>query len=501
MKYFTLPLTFFFISITLYAQTAQEEFEKFKQAQKAAFSNYAKESKSNYEHFRDSVNAEYAEFMRKAWEAFYAVDGTPAPQSPEPDEPTVAEPYKQSSSESLPIERISLALEPEQQSLRPISSLSFATENEDPSSSEIPNLSNPANYKFLFYNTECYVNLDISLLFSLPDASENSIAQIWENLSNNMSDNLIISCLKLREQLNLCDWGYMQLLKTLSENFLGKGSNEAVLLQMYILTQSGYKVRIARTPINRLTLLVPFREILYQYSFLELDNIKYYFMNKEMKSGKYYVFNHEFPREQYFVWRATLPRLAEKLNPPKSFFAKKYPEASASIQTNQNLLDFYNDYPLIFHWNLYVRTGLSESVKQKLYPALRSAIENKTNLEAAELLLNFCQTAFDYQTCKKQFGYDRPFFADENFFFPYNNFNHRATFFALLIKDLLHLEVILLSYAEHLAVAVHFPENIEGDYFNLNGKKFIMCDPTYINAHIGMTIDKLKKTGAEIIKI
>ena len=335
---------------------------------------------------------------------------------------------------------------------------------------------------------------------NLHDVSEQSVAKAWKILSEKQYDALISDCLTLRDQLNLSDWGYYQLLKILSEKFLGTASNEAVLLQMFILTQSGYKVRIARTN-NQLALLIPFRQNIYSYVYLSINGMKYYVMNKELKAQSYYICNQEFPKEQYFSWQTEQPRLTEKLTASKTFASARYPEISATIQTNQNLIDFYNNYPLSSEWNLYAFTGLSETVKRTLYPVLQRAIAGKTKTEAAGMLLNFLQTSFAYQTDAEQFGYERPFFADESYFYPYNNCKDRAIVYSILIQELLGLEIVMLHYPNHLATAVHFLENVNGDYLMVDGKKFVVCDPTYIGANIGMAMDNCKRVQAKVIKL
>ena len=54
------------------------------------------------------------------------------------------------------------------------------------------------------------------------------------------------------------------------------------------------------------------------------------------------------------------------------------------------------------------------------------------------------------------------------------------------------LDVVFLHYEGHLATAVAFDEDISGDYIKLNGKKYLVCDPTYINAPIGMEMPNLQ---------
>jgi queuine/archaeosine tRNA-ribosyltransferase len=53
----------------------------------------------------------------------------------------------------------------------------------------------------------------------------------------------------------------------------------------------------------------------------------------------------------------------------------------------------------------------------------------------------------------------------------------------------------------HLATAVRFTENISGDYLMIDGKKFLVCDPTYIGADIGMAMDDCKHVQAIVVKI
>ena len=73
--------------------------------------------------------------------------------------------------------------------------------------------------------------------------------------------------------------------------------------------------------------------------------------------------------------------------------------------------------------------------------------------------------------------------------------------FSILVGELLGLDVVLLNYPEHLATAVCFNENVEGDYFLLDGKRYVVCDPTYIGSHVGEAMPNLKNTKATIIKL
>jgi hypothetical protein len=58
---------------------------------------------------------------------------------------------------------------------------------------------------------------------------------------------------------------------------------------------------------------------------------------------------------------------------------------------------------------------------------------------------------------------------------------------------------VLVYYPGHLATAVAFPTIEKGDCIILNGKRFTICDPTYIGAPVGATMPKMNNQSAQVI--
>lgn len=104
------------------------------------------------------------------------------------------------------------------------------------------------------------------------------------------------------------------------------------------------------------------------------------------------------------------------------------------------------------------------------------------------MLLKFLQYDFDYSTDEDQFGYEKPFFLEENFVYPANDCEDRSILFSYLVRNLLGLDVILLNYPNHVATAVCFNEDVPGDSVWFCGRRFTVCDPTYIGSYAGMTM-------------
>ena len=148
---------------------------------------------------------------------------------------------------------------------------------------------------------------------------------------------------------------------------------------------------------------------------------------------------------------------------------------------------------------MYANTPLSQEAKSSLYPALKSVVTGKSQIDAVNRLLNFVQTAFVYEYDDKVWGYDRAFFADETLFYPYCDCEDRSILFSRLVRDLLGLKVVLIYYPGHLATAVHFSENVTGDYVAINGTRYVICDPTFIGAPVGRTMPDMDNATAKVI--
>lgn len=91
------------------------------------------------------------------------------------------------------------------------------------------------------------------------------------------------------------------------------------------------------------------------------------------------------------------------------------------------------------------------------------------------------------------------FFADETLYYPSCDCEDRAILFTRLIRDLLGLKTALIYYPGHLASAVCFTENVAGDYLLLEDNRYLICDPTYINAPVGKTMPDMDNKKAKVI--
>lgn len=301
----------------------------------------------------------------------------------------------------------------------------------------------------------------------------------------------------------MCDWAYLNLLSSFSKAIYGT-TNEATMLTSYIFSQSGYKMRIGRNR-QHLYLLYASEHGIYEIPYFNIDDLNFYPF--ECNETQLEICDASFPQEKPLsLFIPQNPKFEYKASDLRTLTSKRYPNVQVQIQVNENLIDFYNTYPasevngnFMTKWAMYANTPLDEHVKEKLYPALMDKINGLSQLDAVNKLLNWVQTAFVYEYDDKVWGHDRAFFSEETLYYPYCDCEDRAILFTRLVRDLLGLQTILVYYPGHLACAVCFTDKVAGDYILLDGKRFVITDPTYIGAPVGNTMPDMDNTQASVI--
>lgn len=462
-----------------------QSFKEYEQMMNSSFSKFQEQSDKQYEDFYKRANAQYADFLKKTWKEFKV-----EPQIPEPKPNPPVQPVYKPQENVLPQTKIPTANIPPHVTIPQAKPLK-----------PIPVTAVPERkMQVKFFGADFSIRADkAELEIELEDDSENSVSEGWSTLSDGRVNALINDCLSVREQFKLCDWAYYELLQQITKDIYGSDSSrEAIVLQAYIMTQSGYQVRFGRTREN-LLLLMSTNSTVYATPYVFIDGAKFYAMGKAAES--IYVCDFKFPGESVLSLKVkSLPILPVDTIRGRELHSPKIGDAKIVVNHNRNLINFLNTYPRCSIDN-FVASSLDSLTKQTLYPVLKGLIANKTEEQAANILIDFVQSAFDYKVDDEQFGEERTLFANETLYYPYSDCEDRSLLFATLIRDLLGLDVVLLDYPEHIATAVCFNQEIDGDCMNINGKTYLICDPTYIGAEIGICMPKYRELGAQVVAV
>ena len=472
-----------------------EEYNAAKEKNSDSLTQFRTKAQQNFDAFRKKANEEYAQFMENAWKQMQVHRAQPRPQEPKPKTPPTVVPSKEDP--------------PKMEKLPPAKPNPMPFQNVVPKPKpvpvpEIPDIPEPRSdepvMSFDLYGTRCSVHADSKMRISMSKPTEKEAANVWRQLSGGEYDGLLHDCLDLKQRMELGDWGFVDLTKTVAAAIQGRECNESRLIQMWLLVQSGMQVRLALQN-NAFVILLPLQEETYNYSYVNLDGGKYYVLYKQ-SDDDVIVCDIKYPKEHMPTLKMQrLPKFDMQRTPTRSFSAKHFATIQAQVSVNKNLIAFLNNYPASTRWEQYSAASLSNEVKQALYPMLREQLKGKSEKQKVNMLLDFMQYAFDYATDQQQFGRERPLYGDESFFYPYNDCEDRAILFSILVRELVGLDVVLVYYPGHLAAAVCFKDDVSGDYFNYKGRKYVVCDPTYIGATAGMAMPNFKIASATIIEI
>lgn len=491
-------LSVFLACICLSASAQVDEFQK-------AYDEFRNQAKQEYEDFRKKANEEYAEFVRKAWAEHKTLPAVPVPI--EKDVPPVV---IKDEDKKRPIEDTPVVIDEEIDIPAP-------TPQPKPFSPIKENEGQDVYHSFILYGTEMNVRLEDSQKFKLAKLELNEIASAWEKFSADGFNNTIRDCLELRIKHQLCDWAYLRMLDELSASFLGKGTNEAELLKAFLYCQSGYQMRLAMAN-NNLYMLYASQHFMFDKPCWKIDDIFYYADNCDAE--QIHICEASFPHEQALsLYVPNEQGLAPSKSASRTLQSEDVSWLKVGVSENENIIKFCNDYPsscigdnFMTRWAMYANMPLNNDTKEELYPqfvaffnALKQSFEeNGTDMQnlapaCVDLICHWIQTAFVYEYDDKVWGGDRAFFADETLYYPYCDCEDRSILLTRMVRDLLGLKCALVYYPGHLATAVALGENIMGDFIRINGTKFIVCDPTYIGAPIGMTMPGMDNQSAKVI--
>ncbi len=486
-------LILLFISIgSLYAQedgwlidtawTEQDNFDKFKQ-----------QSEKKFQDFRDSINMRFARALEEEWSLFKVDKPQPLPVRPKPTTPpdTVGE---NKGNNRLPEGDVvpSPQKAPEKPKVLP---LPIDTNNMEKTS-------------IMFYNANIALEIpqkDKIKKCILTNTDEQGVSMFWQQMTKNNLQSCINRLLLQQQKLNLNDWAVYEMTLNLAKTMFSD-ANRQVAATVFLMNQMEYNVKIARTD-KGLACLLAIDCTVYSTPYVKIEGKKYYIFlpNNEQRKLDGDIYSYTCNMENA-VLPLDMSISKSPLLPVKKTSSNRYVRtvnnSTVEIETNENIIDFYKNYPQV-EITFYANAMISHELKDNIDKYFVAMVKGQSTYQAVSVLLNYMQYGFDYATDQEQFGYEKPFFFEENFFYPKNDCEDRAILFSYLVRYILKLDVVLLDYPDHIATAVCFPENfnVTGDYFIHKGKKYYVCDPTYIGASVGMSQPSYINVNAKILEL
>ena len=432
---------------------------------------------ADYNGFRNDIISNYAHFLGEAWEKYKAFKGEKRFPDKKPSTPQKA-PDGKEGQHSVPKDitpQVTIPMPPEP--------------DRSPIGKGVPTAIDPMAEKIAFPFYGIRMKATKIKVRPLASAREKDISECWTYMQDDRVYDKVAPSLKLFIRgAELSDWLVFVLVRHYADAICPNDPNTAITLSHYILANMGFDIRLGRTG-NDLVLLVPFEQMLYSRSYLEIDGRKYFvFFNDTTTTGLEIggISTCAIPRGTKLGKTINLTLIAPYMDTGKS---RPFELTANGITVSGSIDEMAKNISKEFPQTdipVYAASCLDSKFRKQLVEQIKEQVGGMSQKDAANAILRFIQLAFKYKTDVEQFGYEKAFFVEENFIYPANDCEDRAILFAFLVRNILHLDVHLLYYPGHEATAVAFTDaGINGDGYMYEGKRFTICDPTYIMASVG----------------
>lgn len=542
MRYvFFAIFSFLFLSSFAQDDEYQKMIDAFKKEQMDMINQSKKEMadlEKEYQDYVTKINAEYAEFIRKSWQLYEEFVNQDLSMSlPKIKQVPVADKSKLTDIKSNEVQYKTV------ENLPQISDVSSVNNGENSTShsasdnyvvrkvvtnngvknvntiADFPSyvkskITAASNVSIDFYGKKLDFEVDEKLRLAHKGIKESDVADYFVEISTMTQETSFLwkQIDDYVKELGLNEWGYFCLLRSLSENIFSDIDNR-VLFNFYMLrNEGGFKVKVARgKDSNKLTLLAAIdnKKEVYSYTFFRFNEgdasqLKYYSIYGGGNSNES-IYTYDFNEQDKNLKQMELD-FYRQLNMGKCDVKRvlNFEKINSKIELpyNSSHIAYLNDVPMTV-FPIYFASPISIEAQTIFNQKLNEIKQQYSAVQFIDILLNFVQTAFDYKTDEQQFGYEKYFYPEEVIAYPYSDCEDRSALFAWLVTNYTDAKVVGLQYEGHLATAVCFGDNVDvkGDMFSYAGKKYYVCDPTYINASIGMTMPQFKDKMPKIIKM
>lgn len=317
-------------------------------------------------------------------------------------------------------------------------------------------------------------------------------AALWDSLSNTRIQPTLDEVNKVRRAAKLDDWGHVALWQELARALLPGKSGEQNLLLWHFLVKAGVDVRLGYSS-DQIYLFVAVKQPVFSTSYIKIGDRTYYALlsadyGKGLQRFKTYDKNYPAPLQALDLTGASTGFTRAKVVQKKVGFQYQGRTVDIRFDYDDRLVRYLSAFPQL-GFELYFATDGSPAAKNPLLNELRRRIHGMNEEAALNFLLAFVQKGFEYKTDEDQFGREKYFFVEETLFFPYSDCEDRSAMFAWLVRELLGLKTVGLHYPGHMTTGVAM-KTVKPGWASVEwkGQRYVIADPTYINAGIGMAM-------------
>ncbi|WP_229855226.1 hypothetical protein [Candidatus Sulfurimonas marisnigri] len=443
-----------------------------------SFSDFKKSQSKSFNTYKDERDNAFDNYLKGQWNAYEVYTGEPLYEERKPKEIT---PSKSKITKpvgpkiTIKIKK-RVELKPEIEKIEP---------KQEP-------LVKAKDISFDFYGAQ----LEFDIPSGIKQANyyphnQKGITSFFSSAASSAYDSFISEIGKVSKNMNLNDWGIYLLITKISDSIFTNQDNSK-LLSWFIFNKMGYAVKVGLAK-QHIVLMHYSDKIIYSTPNYSFSDKKYYAISNYDKGsiGRVFSYRQDYPgsTKPFDLSLLSLPKLPFNIKTKTLNFKQFGDEYSVSFEYNKNLIDFMDTYPQA-DYQTYFNAPMESKTFEDVALSLKKYIDGRKASDAMNFVLAFVQKSFKYERDNEQFGREKVMFAEETLFFDKSDCEDRAVLYTYLMKELFHVPVIGLKYKNHMSTAIYVP--MDGDSVKVGSRKFIVADPTYVNATIGMSMPNYK---------
>lgn len=364
----------------------------------------------------------------------------------------------------------------------------------------------PTSKSFDFYGDTIEVPADFTQVVELNGKpSPESINAFYAKLDATHYQPIMDALAAYREKHQPDDWVFYQLIRKTAQQISPKTDNYVryTLYKWFLLNKLGYDA-ILTTDGDKILMYVRSDDNIYDIPYRLKGDTKYVCLNYHD-----YGYNIDFKKEKFDVIDVQVPgdkiSFSYKLTQMPKFDEKDYREkdiqfnyADATyhfkIKTNDEVKRLLANYP-VTDYQQYFGVPMSSETYNSLIPQLKEDLKGKSVKNGVSFLMHFTRYPFEYRPDGQNFGKEKRLSPEQTLLYEGSDCEDRVALFFYLVKEIYNLPMIVLTYPDHVSIAVAFDKPV-GTPIMYNGKAYSICEPT--PQRRDMPVGKMSKEMSQV---
>ncbi|MCX6186567.1 MAG: hypothetical protein NTU43_06155 [Bacteroidetes bacterium] len=311
-----------------------------------------------------------------------------------------------------------------------------------------------------FYSDSIEIPVDHSLFieFNKP-LSDANIKDFYSSVNASQYVETVQSLLKYKQNHNLNDWFYYQLVRKVVQQISPKDDNyyRYTLYKWFVMAKSGYDVHLAIGG-QQLLFYIRSDENIYDIPFYVKNNKQYVCLNRHdyIKTD----FEKLTVLEVEIAIAKAVNAFSYKISQLPDFKSNTYAEKDIHFDYHENAYEFkikinpqlntiFANYPVV-DFDSYFNIPLSKETYSSLILTLKSNLQGMSQKEGVEYLMDFTRYAFSYESDQDNYGKEKRLSPELTLLSDHSDCDDRVGLFFYLVKEIYNLPMITLLYPTHV---------------------------------------------------